>query len=408
MGDGSIFGIQFYWSALFIKLFGFGHTMFALRLSIAILSVLSLISFYFLLRQKTSLIISLIFTILLSSNYVFLNFSRTAWVNMGTMFSGLFLLLFLEMAERKKRKIWYLLAGITAGITLYGYHYGKILVISITLYLLLTFLNFKNINSAYIKRIGIFLSITLAMSLPFIASVASDQAESVLRRPKSTYVFSPKNNVNYLPINNLFYHQIEYTLRGFITLDKSVMSEGIENQRYLPKNTSPVNLPIKLLFIPGIAYALFFRWDLRIWWIIFTTILLTQILTKLPPNFSRGLFYIPFIYFISALFLYEIWKHLKRILFISKYTPIFTFMLIVFSILLCFKDIGLYFKWMTTKDIYTARQPAIDYKEFDIWQNYQIQIIKNGLNPITNYDWYQIRPTIFKNNFIKMETLPFK
>ena len=393
MGDGSVAGINFYLSAFLAKMFELRNTIFSLRFPIVLLSIFSLIPFYFLLVNKTSRLIGGGFTLLLSTNYTFLNFSRTAWINMGVIFSGLSLLLLLEKAEREKREIWYVLAGVFAGITLYGYHYGKILVGSIILYLLLTFLYNKNRNLAYIKKISIFLGITLIVSLPLLLTIIFDRAESVLRRPRNVYAFSSNRTADLSPTQNLLQHQIEYTLKGFIILDSNVMSEGVENQRYLPIHTSPVNLPIKILFILGLVYAIFFSRGLRFWWILFFTILLTQIVTELPPNFSRGLFYIPFIYFISGMFFSKICSFSKKLL-IGKYYIMFAFIFVFAIAVLSLADIRTYFDWMQSKDIYNSRQPAIDYREFSIWQTYQIQRVKNGQTPVNNYEWDEIRKTL--------------
>jgi len=398
MGDGSTLGINFYWPAFLIKIFGLNRTIFSLRLSIVIISILSLIPFYLLLKEKTSRVTGFIFSLLLSANYVFLNFSRTAWVNVETIFSGLFLLLFLEKANKYGRVIYYILAGIFAGITLYGYHYGRILVIGIFLCLIFRFFKKAYWNFNYFKKVLLFSISTLIIFLPFFISIILNQAEAVLRRPRATYAFNP-DKVAKLGVKKILWHQIGYTFRGFIILDKTIMSEGIENMRYVPLNNPPVNNLIRFLFIIGLIYVFIFeRKKLTLWWVIFGSILITQILSDLPPNFGRGLFYIPFIYFICGIFLYKICDFLKKS-FSQQKSILFIFIsfLIITASFSFFSDINHYFKWMKTDNIYSARQPALDYNEFSKWQEYQIGRIRLGLYPVTNYEWYEIRNSIINN-----------
>jgi len=392
MGDGSVAGINFYWSAFFVKVFGLNNAIFSLRFSIAILSVLSLIPFYLLLKDKTSQFFSFIFTLLLSANYVFLNFSRTAWVNMGIIFSGLFLILALEKAEKEERIRWYILAGIFAGVTLYGYHYGRVFVAGIFLYITFKLLRKRYRNFYYLKRVLLFLGSTMSIFMPFFLNIVSDQAQAILRRPSATYIF--KNKVlGASTMQDLLRHQFEYTLRGFLLLDRRVMSEGIENMRYVPSYTPPVNTAIKIVFFLGLIYALIFERRVVFWWIILISVFLVQILSESPPNFSRGLFYIPFIYFICGLFIffiYRIFSRLQKFLLFKKFRILSLFLLTIGVILFVF-DLTTYFEWMDSKNIYNARQPAIDYKEFPLWEIYQIQRIKLGQYPMTNYEWYEIR-----------------
>lgn len=390
MGDGSVAGLQFFWSALFVKLLGLGNTIFSLRLSIATLSILSLIPFYLILKGKTSRLISFIFTLLLSANYVFLNFSRTAWINMGVIFSGLVLLFCIEKADRTKHALWYLLAGAFAGITLYGYHYGRILVLTVFLYFTFKFFNKEYRDLSFLKNFFLFAGTTFVIFLPFLIRIVWDDAEAVLRRPLATYAFSREKILKTSATRSLLAHQIKYTFRGFILLDNNVMSESIESMRYVPFHTSPVNIPIKLLFLFGLIYAFIFVKRFFLWWLVFLSILMVQILSESPPNFSRGLFYLLFIYYICGIFMHEVLFYLKRY-FSKKVYYILPLLLLVSGIFLSLFDVNFYFQWMKTKGIYDARQPAINYQEFSIWQAYQVQRIKQGLNPITNYEWYEIR-----------------
>lgn len=397
MGDGSVAAMQFYWSAFFIHLFGLQKAIFGLRFSIAVLSLLSLIPFYFILKDMTSRFNSTIFTTLLGVNYVFLNFSRTAWINMGIVFTGLCMLLFLEKARKENRHDWYVIAGIFGGITFFGYHYGKILLISVAIFLLSNLLIRMNRSKHFIKGLVLFFCTVLLITLPLLINISIDKGEAVLRRPKSTFAFSREVTHNMPTLWYTATQQFNKTFLGLILLDGSVMSEGAENQRYVPLYTPPVNPIIKLLFLPGIIFALLFAYKkLALWWVVAISSLFTLFLTIHPPNFSRGLFYIPFIYIIAGLFFYNVFLSIqKRVQ--TKYIGPLMCVIIALVGVLFFLEAKYYFSWMKTKDLANARQPAIDYSEFPAWQEYQIKRVKNNLPPITNYEWYQIRSTILQS-----------
>lgn len=391
MGDGSVMGIVFYWSALLIKLFGLNNTIFALRLSFSIFSIMSLVPFYLILRNKTSIFISFISTALLSANYVFLNFSRTAWINMIAVFSGLFLIFFIERALSKKDRALYILSGIFAGISFYSYHYGRILVAAIFIYLIIN-LCLKRFEKNTIKGFIIFILTAVLVSFPFFLSIISGGQESILRRPSATFAFSSdKLSSASNKFADVFLHQISYTIKGFIFLDGSVMSEGTENSRYLPFKTPPVNLIIKILFFLGIIYFVLRKRSL-IWFFVIFSILITQAMSDLPPNFSRGLLYIPIIYFVVGLFLHDALNKIVNHFKVKKKITYIYSLLLAFALLIFIYDAKIYFSWMKSPSEYDSRQPAIDYKEFEVWQNYQIKRVKTGQLPVTNYEWYQLRP----------------
>lgn len=393
LGDGSVVAIVFYPVAILMSIFGIENSVFFLRLNIVAYSLIALVPFYFLLKKQTSRLVAFAFTLLLSANYVFLNFSRTAWVNMMCVFSGLFMVLFLEKATKEKKFLWYFLSGIFAGISFYGYHFGRVLVASLCFYLLFD-LFLKRFEKFRITGFFIFIVSAIIVVSPIIFKLQIEGPESILRRPSATYAFSKENlSISSQTKMEILTHQLEYTFRGLILLDSSVMNEGFENSRYVPLKTPPVNIIIKILFIAGLVYF-FIKKRLYIWWFVLAPILFVQIISVLPPNYSRGLFYLPFIYFISGLFVNDLALFINKKFRINK--NIIYGSLIVAFILIFAYDSRLYFNWMKKSYMETSRQPAISYEEFPDWQNYQINIIKNGSFPITNQAWYEIRNSNIK------------
>jgi hypothetical protein len=272
-----------------------------------------------------------------------------------------------------------------SGITLYGYHYGRVFVISLILFMFIESVFKKSMR--YLRKTILFFLITLLVFSPFLYSIISNGKEAILRRPAATFIFS--NTRAPMMITSLaLINQFIYTLKGFFFFEPSIMSQGIENMRYLPILTPPIDLAIRLLFYAGLIIFII-KWKrFKIFYVILISVLLTEIFTALPPNFSRGLIYIPLIYLIASLTGNRIFTYLAKY---SQKIAIIFFLLFTLSVSLY--NTSKYFSWMQKTSLYDAREPAITYKEFPYWQRYQIERVSSGLNPITNYDWYQIRTT---------------
>jgi hypothetical protein len=387
VGDGTEAMITVYWPVLLTLLFGIKHSLLALRTSVSILSILALMGFYIILRIKTSAWVSFVVTCLLAGNYVFLNFSRTGWVNMGVIFSGMFMLLCLEIGAFRKIVWWYFFAGFFAGLTTYGYHYGKILVV----FVVLTFL-FRTIYPNYWKQKYIlpmvyFLIGWLLLIIPFLQSIFHTHGYYILLRPKTVLAFSPSlihdSQAFWWTIQN----QTWYTFRGFLLLDGKVMSVGLENLRYTPLYTPPVDPVIKLFFLFGLLFCLLFAFKkIGWWWIVTLSTLVTEFFSLSIPNFARGLFYIPFIYLIIGVFVYKVFLLLRKTS-LKTSLPYIAGFLILLSSFLYYFDVSFYFEWMHRPKTALAREPAITNDLFSQWQDYEIKRIRANKVPLTIYQW---------------------
>ncbi|EKE14332.1 MAG: hypothetical protein ACD_12C00563G0001, partial [uncultured bacterium] len=192
------------------------------------------------------------------------------------------------------------------------------------------------------------------------------------------------------------FNQLTYTLKGFILLDPAVMSRGVENTRYLPLLTPPVDLIVELLFFAGLIIFFIRFKKFKIFYIIFISVLLTEFFTEYPPNFSRGLIYVPLTYLIASLSANKIFLYLD-----SKSKKLALTFFLLLTIFLSSYNIFKYFSWMNQDSLTNARQPAITYYEFPYWQKYQIKRVTSGLNPITNYEWYDVRKLYLPNQIKK-------
>lgn len=384
IGDGSETGLALFLPILFIKTFtGIEHALFSLRLASAVFSVLALIPFYFIIKRRSNWLIGTIFTILLSTNYVFLNFSRTGWIFNTTMvFLSLSLLLCLEKLNESENSALYIISGIISGVMVYGYLFGKFLILFIIFYLVLRIIWIKNKALAF-QRLGIYLLLLLIISAPYLFYTIPQYTHDVSGRASATFVFSHGFD------STLAIDQIKYALEGNILLDSSVMNRGMENQRYVPNNMAPVSPLISILFIFGLIYLfLCSRFHkFYVWWIVFISIIIIQAITALPPNLARGLLLLPFIYLVSAITVYSIWAIVKKTLHSIWIRSAVAFLAIVIASLVIYHNLGTYFSWQASSFELNSREPAINYQDFPSFQKYQINAIKNNQTPITVYQW---------------------
>ncbi|MDO8658224.1 MAG: glycosyltransferase family 39 protein [Candidatus Levybacteria bacterium] len=391
VGDGSVGGASLLLPVSITNIFGIDNALLSLRLSTSIFSILALIPFYFIVKKRTNKFIGFLSTLLLSTNYVYLNFSRTGWIFIPLMvFLSLCLILYIEEINLKDKIIYYIILGLIAGLMFYGYFYGRFLVIFILFYLLLRAILKKN-RVKNILKIGLFFLILILIAGPFLFKNLNN-LPTMLQRANSVYIFSSNHKPSsFIPTLK---NQIISTLRGNILLDSNVIGRGIENQRYSSQNISPLPLVVRLFFPLGLIYLLLNlkSQGFSLLLIVFMSILTIQAITDLPPNFARGLLFFPFAYLVSSIFTYFLWIKIKNF---TKNNLIFKYVLIVSiilgSIITIKNDIFTYFSWIQSRDELQARKPAIDYQEFSDFQSLQIKKIKNDKHSINVYDWENLK-----------------
>src|SRR5215212_204615 len=126
-----------YKEAAFIALFGF--SIFAMRLSSAVISTPALIPFYILLRRQFSIAASALATVLLATDVWYLNFSRSGWNCIDVCFYMLMAMLFLlwggdaVTSATPGWKKWALFAGagFFCALGLYCYPPGRAITLAV-------------------------------------------------------------------------------------------------------------------------------------------------------------------------------------------------------------------------------------------------------------------------------------
>lgn len=386
-GDGSQPAINFYYMAGFVKLLGEDNAIVAMRLSSGVMSLAAIVAFYFYLRLKAEPWPSLLAAGLLGTNFVFLNFSRGSWLNVGTLFFGILSFLLLELALAKRRLWLSGAAGFAAACAVYGYAAGRVFPLASLAYLGYLGLRRRLHWRTALAHGLVFNVVLLIVFLPQLVAI-SQNFEQYTMRGRTTFIGDEWGRgvaslllgkdfdepyYGETDMKDILWHQVTYSIRGFVFLDPAVGGEGRENARYGPIDEAPVDVATRILFFLGMAAVLFVhRRDIVQPTIaLLGTIVGLQIIVTLPPNYARGLFLLPFIYLLVGLLIDKAWSlpwagNLGRAIILVA---------VAFVTLL---NVHHYFDWGRSAELADARWPSIRYEEVPLWVETEKQNLKEG------------------------------
>ncbi len=393
MGDGSQSGFNFYPMAWLSRLFSEADAVLAMRLDSVLIGLGVLAAFYLYVRTKVNFGAAALATLLLGTNYVFLNFSRATWMGVGrgaVLILGLLSFYFVERAARRQQWRWMVLAGVFSGLTLYGYIWAAALPAASLLYLGYVALRKRLPWKTALAYGAVLFSLTALVATPFFLQIRNDYDRYTLRT-KSVFIYDaarPYYGQSDMP--GILWHQATYTVRGFLFLDPGVSTEGVENQRYVPRGEGPVDPVTRVLFFASLgAVLLFHRKNIVLPALALAGVLLaTQVLTQVTPNIARGIFALVFIYVLLAVFLD--WLLTSR-----RYRPWLPAAVTLLALGLGWWNTWHYFQWGESKELASSRQPAIQYGQVPLWVETQKKHIQGGQYDltITSKEWQLLLQT---------------
>ncbi|MCL5783939.1 MAG: glycosyltransferase family 39 protein [Patescibacteria group bacterium] len=383
LGDGSQVALNFYWMALWVKIFGLNNAIFGLRFSSGLWGTFVLIIFYYLMKRCTTAPISFFTTLLLGTSIWYLNFARGSWFNLGAIFLGLMMIYFWEKALQENKQRWFALSGLFAGLACYSYFGGKIYSLAAIFYLVIDSLSSKQ-PLTEIKKYFVFLKVFFLVLIPLIIVVLTHPLD-YFGRPSMVFIFTwSQGNIN------LVYNQFKQTLLGLTFLDGSVIGQGVENLRYFPSHQTVVDPVIKILFFTEVVLAIRHKIKIGIWWLVYIlSLIFLSAMTIDSPNLARAITVLPFIYFIAGLALNQIFIFLQKKFNFKQEALI----LCLVSFPLIWINVSGYFSWIQSPEVAQARQPALSFTDFPSWQSYQIQRVSQGLDTITIQQWEALKAT---------------
>ncbi|MEO6457303.1 MAG: glycosyltransferase family 39 protein [Chloroflexia bacterium] len=355
--DWSQTALNNYIQTAFVQLFGLTNTVVGIRMSAVVMSIPAVIPFYFLLRGSFGRWTALFTTLLFASSWWYLNLSRTAWVNTFVVSNGLMALWLIELAlraeSRRRALLLYSLAGLFTSLCLYGYAAGKVLVLSICLYVGLQWLfalwgrrRAARADDPHILHVReevddptapgelvrpmwhqapprpaltfvgaiLFALVAIAVFLPQVHAILK-YWNNYMDRPQAVSI----TNVQ-LPYEGLITMEEVYRQQVRKVFDGWILMCGLENVppsvlvRYNPPGESFVDPVTRILFMAGMLLSLLMLRQSLFWWILWLLgLAITQVLTTDIPNAARAVIVIPSVYYFVACSIYWILRFLGYI-----------------------------------------------------------------------------------------------
>lgn len=328
-----------YPSVALIKL-GIVDPYIAIRVTSVLLSILALIPFFFLVKKETDVDTALITSLLLSTNFFFLQFSRVGWTNMLSVTLGLYALWCMTIAIHRMSYLWTSISGCVVGLTLYTYRAGEVYICGV---LLLWFLSFirstKRTHIVALFCLCIFFALLVAG--PWLKQIITHTDQFTLRQRVVSVWNAPLPYHGLTEKNDIITHQIVTTMKAWILFIPEV-NPDIEANRYIPLPHPILAYPLIPIFWVGLV-SLICKSKTWIAWIGMYAVGLYfgQIITVNPPNGSRGLILLPIMYICIAFGI------LQLRLWIQKFFPSNKVLFYLFVISVIILDISTYAQWMT-------------------------------------------------------------
>lgn len=326
---------------IFINILKMPASIYTLRLSSVVVSVLGVPALFLLIKRHTNSLVAFLTSLLYMYSYYFLQFSRVGgWLNVVFVNTlGLYLFLILENAIQRKSVNLFALSGIVSGLIFYSYRSGWVYIGVAFIYLIISLiksgLRVEKVLSLHI----VYLLSFLIVIFPWLLRIRTNWEMFFLRQNVVSINNVARPYHNLYEKSDTYLYQVVTSVKGMFFLHP-VDGGGNENSRYLPLTSPPVNNVIRIGYLVGLIIA-FLSFSKTFYWylIIIFGIILGQILTVDPPNGARGLIILPFIYLFFSL-------SLNNILSINK-SNIYKFFIILLVLLLCFSDFKFYQDWMT-------------------------------------------------------------
>jgi len=392
--DGQISYVTYLEKSVMLRLLGLGNTLVATRGATALLSVGALIPFYLLARERMPEFLALSLTLLLSSSYWYLNFSRLPWIATDALFYGLWLFYFLEKMTTNGSWLWTLGAALSGSLVLYQYNGGKVFLVAAAAQLL--YWQFERSGEfdfqEKLLHMLVFGVVAILIYLPQIVEISRD-FQTYTTRADSLYVFGSTADQYYgIDTENKFrilLRQIDYAFRGLVLFDPRVSAEGLENRRYKPPQMGGINLYLVPLFLIGL-YSLLTRrkrsWSVKYSALYFSNMVLIQIPSAYVPNWARALSLLPTVYLCLGLGIEELWARIPGA-FVERYRERLVGGVVAISLLISIGNFSTYWSWVQSPAFTDAQQPTVSVKELPTYLNLMKKRIENDGPVFLLDDW---------------------
>ncbi len=344
----------------------FGDSVSDFRMFPVILSLLTIVLFYFLARESMGAPAALAGMALLATNLWFLHFSRTAWENVDAALFAVGAAWATTRALKTGGLWWWVIAGIFVALGLYGYFTARFIFIAVGLAAALAVL----LRQAPWRSTATGLAIAGLVSAALFAPMANEIVENwdfFNRRTQNVSVFNTNPEEPYEGDTNgwvIAAKNVERNYRGFILNDGSETQRGLW-VRYNPHNRAPLDLIATHLFWAGMVVAAI-RWrQTYVWWPFFVPLFGAEVFSRGSPDLARGILIAPFYFLFVGIFFDEVFHRFRapvaRIAVGAAIAVVVGYVAVV--------NVYDYFDWQTETPTQISRMPGVDRCEFDMWQD---------------------------------------
>jgi len=337
--DFSMAMIVHYPSIIVMKL-GIADPYLAIRVTSVLLSILALIPFYLLVRKETDPWIATITTLLLSTNFFFLQFSRVGWTNMFSLTISLYALWCTTIAIDRKSYVWMVIAGCMIGLDFYTYRTGVLGIFGCFLLLLGSLIRTsKRIQS--IAMISACIVTAVIIASPWIIHIYTHQDQYTLRQQVVSIWSTPLPFHGKTTRHDVFMYQLYEAVKSWVFMSPGI-NQDVEANRYMPLPLPMLSYPLIPLLWLGLLAIVRKSKTWTMWILMFSVgLYFGQVLAVNPPNGSRGLILLPIMYMFIAHGLLQIRSWIKKF---SLSTTIFFYFFTTEVIIL---DLYTYIQWMS-------------------------------------------------------------
>ena len=358
-----------------------GWTVFGMRLTSAVMSVLALIPFYLIARRQVSPLAATAATIMLATNLWYLHFSRSGWENVHVALYALgaayCVLRALESANASQRAGFWARAGVFCALGLYGYFSGRLVVIGLLAFLPFALLGHRSEWRRVMVGYALMLLVAALLFAPQAWFIAQNQ-QVFANRTQAVYAF--RDTVTFADAREVFVSQAILAVRGFVLFDPTLSY----NSRYNPQGQGMLDLAAAGCFLLGLLISVR-RWrETALWWcLLLAGIGATQVLASGTPDGARAVGFAPFFFLFAALGLETI----------ARLPPPARAGMPVAAVCAYSAVTGLtgYFEWIAQPATLDARRPALDPADFEVWQLAQMAEARAGRRGFDLQQWTPAR-----------------
>lgn len=382
----------------FIGLFGF--SIMAIRLPSALLSALSLVPFYLLLRRQFSAATALLSTFLLATNVWYLNFSRSGWncghVCLYLVMAMLFLMLALDrIADGRDRRslLYFAFTGLFCALGLYSYPSGRAISLGIVAFLPFAAWFYRRQWKALLRGYLLAGGVAALLYAPQAVYISRNWEWFNGRTRTVALIHSPDYKAD--PLATLW-KQFQRNVRG--PWDGSVNNTAQYTPAHEPQLDPATGwLSLAGLVLSGVVSALRRRPETWLWWSVLVAAWFpTQILTVATPNGARGVVYVPALLYFAAVALdtglllaSRAWKRPGGSPVVGR-LPVAVVSALV--LLTGFANVGHYWSWQSSARTRQDRWEYVAASEFPAWATWVVTAAASKQNVTNLGQWHAVHP----------------